>query len=146
MSLWILFNNALATCKYVSSKYYSNCFLDLSWEILLKSKYQPRLGGWCDDRGQCCSYRSKKQSLLYLLTKIHFAIALPCNGTTSYFNGFVAFKKAVCKCLINKDRYFRFCFCCLSVFRNKAISCLTTGYTRKYWSIVKDFYGNGNAG
>ena len=59
-------------------------------------------------------------------------------GTVSHCNGFVAFKKAVCKYFINKDVYFCFCFFCSSMHANKATSFLTTGYTGKYQPVVKD--------
>ena len=51
-----------------------------------------------------------------------------CQGTTSYWNDFVAFKKAVCIYFVIKDVYFRFRFFCSPMFTNKATSFLTTGY------------------
>ena len=59
----------------------------------------------------------------------------------SVFNGFtlhccVAFKKA---CLIKKDVYYHFYFFCLSMFTNKATSFWARDYTRKYWSLIKEF-------
>ena len=37
--------------------------------FFLRSRYWPSLWGWCDGQGQYSRYRSKKQLLLYLLSK-----------------------------------------------------------------------------
>ena len=70
---------------------------------------------------------------------LHFVMASLCQGTKSYCNGCVAFKKAVCKYLINKDVCFCFRFFFSSMFINKTTSFLTTDYTGKYQPFDEDY-------
>ena len=64
-----------------------------------------------------------------------------CNGTL-LCNGCVAFEIAASKYFINKDMYFDFLFSHSLMLTNRATIISTTGYTGKYWSVVKDFYTN----
>ena len=54
-----------------------------------------------------------------------------CNHTTSLCNGYGAFKKATCKCFINKDVYYRFRFSCSPKFANKVFIYLGNWLHRK---------------
>ena len=65
-----------------------------------------------------------------------------CVGFTldcSKCNGCITLKKVVFKYFINKNTHFRHGFFCSSMFTNKIITFFRTGYTGKYWPIVKDF-------
>ena len=55
------------------------------------------------------------------------------------------FKISASKFFINKEAHFRFRFSHSLKFTSKTTFFLTTGYTRKYWRVVKDIWNNKNA-